>query len=47
MDSMSDLASEREDDSGIDSMADSGDGHIYIRVSVPELKLQVCFMHPV
>ena len=45
MDSTSDLASdfasEREEDSGIDSNADSGDGHVYIRVSVPELKLQV------
>ena len=41
MDTASDAASEREEDSGIDSNADSGDGQVYIRIAVPELKLQV------
>ena len=42
MDTNSDLASEREDDSGIESSApDPTDNTVYIRVAVPDLKTQV------
>ncbi len=42
MDSMSDAASEREDDSGIESSApDPQDNTVFIRIGVPELKVQV------
>lgn len=39
---MNEITSERGDDSGIESSnADSGDNSIYIRVSIPEIKIQV------
>ena len=42
MDNMSDAASEREDDSGIESSApDPADNTVFIRIGVPELKVQV------
>ncbi|KAK2163028.1 hypothetical protein LSH36_87g05020 [Paralvinella palmiformis] len=46
--SMNEITSERGDDSGIESSnADSGDNSIYIRVSIPEIKIQKCLQfHP-
>ena len=42
MDNTSDLASEREDDSGIESAAPEPiDTTLYIRISLPETKTQV------
>ena len=42
MDNISDGASEREDDSGIESSApDPADNTVFIRIGVPELKVQV------
>ncbi len=43
-DNMSDVASEREDDSGIESSApDPAESAVFIRIGVPELKVQVGF----
>ena len=42
MEVTADQASEREDDSGIESSApDPTDSTVYIRVAIPDLKLQV------
>lgn len=42
MDNTSDVVSEREDDSGIESTApDPTDTNLYIRIAVPDLKIQV------
>ena len=42
IDNMSDAASEREDESGIESSApDPADNTVFIRIGVPELKVQV------
>ena len=45
MDNTSDAASEREDDSGIESsVPDPADSTVYVRVAVPDLKIQVSYL---
>ena len=41
MDTSSDIASERGDDSGIESSSVPGDNAIYVRVAIPDIKTQV------